>query len=61
MRQRGAMPAPSLEELVGLLVPPRAVWIMIPAAAVDGVIAVLTPRLAAGDTAAIFALAEHSH
>jgi 6-phosphogluconate dehydrogenase len=50
LRGDGIVPAASLAELVGLLKPPRAVWIMIPAAAVDGVIEELTPQLAAGDT-----------
>jgi len=50
LRREGLVPARSLAELVSLLEPPRAVWIMIPAAAVDGVIAELAPRLAAGDT-----------
>jgi 6-phosphogluconate dehydrogenase len=42
--------AVSLDELVRELTPPRAIWIMIPAAAVDGVIDALAPRLARGDT-----------
>ena len=46
----GLVPAASLADLVGKLKPPRTIWIMIPAAAVDGVIEVLTPQLAAGDT-----------
>jgi 6-phosphogluconate dehydrogenase len=46
----GLTPARSLAELVKLLEPPRVVWIMIPAAAVDGVIEELTPLLDAGDT-----------
>jgi 6-phosphogluconate dehydrogenase len=50
LRGEGFTVAASLEELVGLLTPPRAIWIMIPAAAVDGVIDALAPRLAAGDT-----------
>src|SRR5688572_3729517 len=50
LRADGIVPAGSLEELVGLLKPPRAIWIMIPAAAVDGVIDELAPQLAAGDT-----------
>src|SRR2546423_3578945 len=45
----GARPARSLEELVRLLPAPRAVWIMVPAAIVDAVIAELRPLLAAGD------------
>jgi 6-phosphogluconate dehydrogenase len=50
LRSDGIAPAGSLAELVGLLEPPRAVWIMIPAAAVDGVIDELSSQLAAGDT-----------
>jgi 6-phosphogluconate dehydrogenase len=40
----------SLRELVDALPRPRAVWIMVPAAVVDGVIDELGPLLAAGDT-----------
>ena len=50
LRDAGLVPARSLAELVELLRPPRAVWIMIPAAAVDAVIDELAPLLAAGDT-----------
>ncbi len=50
LRGDGIVPAGSLAELVGLLQPPRAIWIMIPAAAVDGVIDELAPQLAPGDT-----------
>ena len=45
----GARGARSLEELVGSLASPRAIWIMVPAAVVDGVIAALRPLLASGD------------
>jgi 6-phosphogluconate dehydrogenase len=45
----GAIAASSLAELAAALEPPRAVWIMVPAALVDSVIAELRPRLAAGD------------
>jgi 6-phosphogluconate dehydrogenase len=45
----GAIAANSLNELVAALSPPRAVWIMVPAALVDSVIAELRPLLAAGD------------
>jgi 6-phosphogluconate dehydrogenase len=41
--------ASSLEELVAQLEPPRAVWLMVPAAHVDSVIADLVPHLAPGD------------
>jgi 6-phosphogluconate dehydrogenase len=45
----GAVGSGSLAELVAQLETPRAVWLMIPAAAVDGVIAEIAPLLAAGD------------
>jgi 6-phosphogluconate dehydrogenase len=45
----GAIAANSLAELAASLTPPRAVWIMVPAAIVDSVIAQLRPRLASGD------------
>lgn len=45
----GAQGARSLAELVRLLPTPRAVWIMVPAAIVDSVIAELRPLLARGD------------
>ena len=45
----GAQAARSLEELVRLLPPPRAVWIMVPAAFVDAVIGELRPLLTPGD------------
>ncbi len=45
----GALPAASLADVVAKLRAPRVVWIMIPAAAVDGVIDALAPSLAAGD------------
>jgi 6-phosphogluconate dehydrogenase len=46
----GAIGAESLAEMVARLPAPRTIWIMIPAAAVDEVIAELVPLLAAGDT-----------
>jgi len=46
----GATGAASLEDFVRLLAPPRAVWIMVPAAVVDGTLAELTPLLGKGDT-----------
>jgi 6-phosphogluconate dehydrogenase len=45
----GAIRAGSVEELVKKLEPPRVVWLMVPAAAVDGTIATLTPLLGEGD------------
>jgi 6-phosphogluconate dehydrogenase len=40
----------ALADLVAALEPPRTVWIMIPAGAVDGVLAQVVPLLAPGDT-----------
>jgi 6-phosphogluconate dehydrogenase len=45
----GALGAASLAELVGKLSPPRAVWLMLPAAVVDDTIAALAPLLARDD------------
>jgi 6-phosphogluconate dehydrogenase len=42
--------AASLADLVSRLAKPRAVWLMVPAAVVDNVIADLLPQLEAGDT-----------
>jgi len=42
--------ASSLEELVGQLDPPRAIWLMVPAAVVDSVVSELAPHLEKGDT-----------
>ena len=50
LRAAGAAPAASLADLAGKLRAPRVVWIMVPAAAVDEVIAELAPALAPGDT-----------
>jgi 6-phosphogluconate dehydrogenase len=46
----GAKGAGSLEEFVQKLPTPRMVWLMVPAGAVDQMIARLVPLLAAGDT-----------
>jgi 6-phosphogluconate dehydrogenase len=46
----GAVGAASLEEFVAKLVPPRAVWLMVPAATVDGSLAELAPQLQKDDT-----------
>jgi 6-phosphogluconate dehydrogenase len=50
LRSEGLTVAASLDELVGLLTPPRTVWIMVPAAAVDGVIDALGHPARPGDT-----------
>jgi 6-phosphogluconate dehydrogenase len=46
----GATGVRSLDELVATLEAPRAIWVMVPAAAVDRVVADLASRLAPGDT-----------
>lgn len=48
---KGATPSQSLEEFAKKLNAPRAVWLMVPAAVVDSVLASLTKVLAAGDIA----------
>jgi 6-phosphogluconate dehydrogenase len=45
----GAQGAGSVAEFVSKLTPPRAVWLMVPAAVVDSSIAELSPLLAKGD------------
>ncbi len=45
----GAVGAASMEEMAAKLTPPRSVWMMLPAAIVDGVIAELSGHLALGD------------
>jgi 6-phosphogluconate dehydrogenase len=45
----GAIGARSIDEFASLLVAPRVVWIMIPAAFVDSTVAALRPHLASGD------------
>jgi 6-phosphogluconate dehydrogenase len=47
--KEGATGAPSLEGFVRALTPPRAIWMMVPAAAVDATIAKLEPLLERGD------------
>ena len=47
--REGAIGASSLANLVARLKPPRTIWLMIPAGAVDGVLHELAPRLQKGD------------
>jgi 6-phosphogluconate dehydrogenase len=49
LRAAGATITTTLADFIAKLRAPRAVWLMIPAAAVDGVIRDLTPLLARGD------------
>ena len=49
LRREGATGVKSLQALVPALAPPRAIWIMVPAAAVDETIAALEPLLSPGD------------
>ncbi len=50
LEAEGATGARSLEELVGALDPPRAIWIMVPAAFVGDTLERLVPLLDEGDT-----------
>jgi 6-phosphogluconate dehydrogenase len=50
MADVGARAAFGLDELIGALDAPRAVWVMVPAAAVDGLVDQLAERLGKGDT-----------
>jgi 6-phosphogluconate dehydrogenase len=45
----GIVGASTLEELVASLAPPRSIWLMVPASAVDPALSALIPLLAAGD------------
>ncbi len=47
--REGATGAGSIADLVARLAPPRAVWLMVPAAAVDGLVASLAGLLSRGD------------
>jgi 6-phosphogluconate dehydrogenase len=48
-RETGATAASSLQDFVGKLAPPRAAWLMIPAALVDQTLSDLVPLLQKGD------------
>lgn len=48
-RAAGMDAAASLEQLAAALRPPRIVWLMVPAGAVDATLSELAPRLARGD------------
>ncbi|MAT83774.1 MAG: 6-phosphogluconate dehydrogenase (decarboxylating) [Gammaproteobacteria bacterium] len=50
LQRLGAQAAGSVRELTEALTPPRVVWVMIPAAAVDAALAGLVPYLQVGDT-----------
>ena len=43
LAKEGAVGAASLDEFIAKLTPPRAVWLMVPAAVVDKTIALLLP------------------
>ncbi|HEV2387895.1 MAG TPA: decarboxylating 6-phosphogluconate dehydrogenase [Candidatus Acidoferrales bacterium] len=47
--KEGATGAASLDDFATKLAPPRAVWMMVPAAVVDSLLADLVPRLQSGD------------
>jgi 6-phosphogluconate dehydrogenase len=50
LTKEGAVGTTSLDDLLTKLPQPRAVWLMVPAAAVDAALDDLAPRLARGDT-----------
>ena len=50
LTQEKAVGATSFKDLVQKLTKPRAIWMMVPAAAVDETISELVPHLEAGDT-----------
>ena len=49
-KETGAVAASSLDDLVARLKAPRAIWLMVPAAAVDPTLESLAPAVAKGDT-----------
>jgi len=50
LAREGAVGATSLEDFVAKLKPPRAAWLMVPAAAVDSTVADLAPKMQKDDT-----------
>ncbi len=50
LEHEGASGTRSIEEFCNKLVPPRVVWLMVPAAAVDSTLLGITPLLAANDS-----------
>ena len=50
LEQEGALGASSIEDLVGKLTPPRAAWLMVPAAVTGRTVDAIAPLLEAGDT-----------
>ncbi len=48
-RETGAVAAPSVAELVGMLQPPRVVWLMVPAAVVEPTLEEVAAHLQEGD------------
>ncbi|MBW7930417.1 MAG: decarboxylating 6-phosphogluconate dehydrogenase [Gammaproteobacteria bacterium] len=49
LAREGATAAASMADLVGRLAAPRAIWLMVPSAAVDGLVGELAPLLERGD------------
>ncbi len=49
MAKEGAAGALTLDDFLKMLEPPRAAWLMVPAAAVDGTLAELSARMESGD------------
>jgi 6-phosphogluconate dehydrogenase len=49
LEREGAINAPSLDGFINQLTPPRTIWLMVPVAVVDDVIASLRPLVARGD------------
>jgi 6-phosphogluconate dehydrogenase len=49
LAKEGAKPGVSLDEFIGKLSKPRAIWLMVPAAVVDSTLKELVPKLEKGD------------